>query len=129
MHPVALTEAGLAGALPGLVRRSSVPVRLDPVPPERLPGAIESAAYFVVGEALTNVARYARAQRAHVTITLAGGALTVRVADEGIGGADPAAGSGLRGLADRLAALDGRLDGSSPPGGPTVLTAEIPCAS
>jgi PAS domain S-box-containing protein len=129
VHPVALTEAGLAGALPGLVRRSTVPVRLDPVPPERLPAAVESAAYFVVSEALTNVARYAGADRADVTVTLAGGTLTVRVADAGAGGADPAAGSGLRGLADRLAALDGRLDVSSPPGGPTVLTAEIPCAS
>jgi PAS domain S-box-containing protein len=129
VHPVALTEGGLEAALPGLVRRATVPVQLEAVPPGRLPGAVEAAAYFVVSEALTNVARYSQAKRAGVRVALDEGALIIRVEDDGVGGADPAAGSGLRGLTDRLAALEGRLDVSSPPGGPTVLTAEIPCAS
>jgi signal transduction histidine kinase len=129
IHPAALTEGGLRPALEGLLDRSTVPVDLVAVPAERFPAPVEATAYFVVAEALTNVARYAAAQRARVEVAQAGGHLCVDVRDDGRGGADRAAGSGLRGLADRVAALDGRLEITSPPGGGTVLRAEIPCAS
>jgi signal transduction histidine kinase len=89
--------------------------------------AVEAGAYFVVAEAVTNVARYARASRATVEVAREGDQLVVTVADDGIGGADPAKGSGLRGLADRVAALDGRLEVSSPPGVGTTVRAVIPC--
>ena len=95
---------------------------------ERLPPAVESASYFVVAEALTNVARYASASRAEVTVSRVNGRVEVEIRDDGIGGADPAAGSGLRGLADRVAALDGRLEVTSPRGAGTVVRAVIPCA-
>ncbi|HEY8582802.1 MAG TPA: PAS domain S-box protein [Capillimicrobium sp.] len=129
IHPAVLTEGGLRPALRALVSRSAVPVELEAVPDERCIPAVEITAYFVVAEALTNVARYADASSAAVAITMADGALTVAVRDDGRGGADPARGTGLRGLADRLEALGGRLAVDSPPGGGTVLRAEIPCAS
>jgi signal transduction histidine kinase len=93
----------------------------------RLPGAVESAAYFVVCEALANVARHSGASRAEVGGEYAGGRLVLRIGDDGRGGASPGAGSGLTGLADRVSVLDGRLTLSSPPGGPTLLRVEIPC--
>jgi signal transduction histidine kinase len=103
------------------------PVRIDYDATERLPAPVELVAYFVVSEALTNVAKYARATSAAVRVSASAGVLSVQVADDGAGGADPARGSGLRGLRDRVEALDGRLGMHSPPGGGTVVTAELPC--
>jgi PAS domain S-box-containing protein len=128
VHPVALTEGGLEAALPGLARRASLPVQLEGVPSRRLPSSVEATAYFFVSEALTNVARYAGATRAHVRLAREPGALVVEVIDDGRGGADPSRGSGLRGLDDRLAALEGTLQIHSPAGAGTTLTAVIPCA-
>jgi signal transduction histidine kinase len=104
-------------------------VELGTVPEERLPAGVESTAYFVVAEALTNASRYARATHAEVEVRRVNGSVTVEVRDDGVGGADPAAGSGLRGLADRVSALDGRLDVDSPPGGGTTVRAVLPCGS
>jgi PAS domain S-box-containing protein len=127
IHPAVLIEGGLGPALRGLVRRSAVPARVASVPAERLPPAVESAAYFVFSEGLTNVARHAPAATlVQIDVARRDSRLVVEVRDDGDGGADPA-GGGLRGLADRLAALDGRLDVSSPPGGGTTLRAEVPC--
>ena len=127
IHPAVLTERGLEPALQSLVTRAPVPVTVEAGGSERLPGAVESAAYFVVSEALANVAKYARASQATVTVERANGHLTVEVVDDGVGGADAAEGSGLRGLADRLAALDGTLSLDSPAGRGTRLRARIPC--
>jgi signal transduction histidine kinase len=129
IHPAILTERGLAPALDGLVSRAPVPVTLQAEAEERLPGPVESAAYFVVSEALANVAKYARASHATVRVRRENGRVSVDVTDDGIGGADAARGSGLRGLADRVAALDGTLSLHSPPGDGTRLHAEIPCGS
>jgi len=96
---------------------------------DRLPGAVELAAYFVASEALANVAKYSGATCAAVRLRRAGGDAIVEVADDGVGGADPASGSGLRGLADRVEALDGRLRVLSPPGHGTIVRAELPCGS
>jgi signal transduction histidine kinase len=95
--------------------------------PERLPDHVQHAAYFVVAEALTNVAKHAQATSASVTARVEDGVLVVEVRDDGVGGADPAHGSGLTGMADRVAVADGRMLLSSPSGGPTVLRVEIPC--
>jgi signal transduction histidine kinase len=103
-----------------------VPVGVE-VATDRLPGPVESIAYFVVAEALTNAAKHAGAGEITVRIARRGDLLVVEVADDGVGGADPARGSGLRGLADRVAAIDGRLTVTSPQGGPTVVRAELPC--
>jgi signal transduction histidine kinase len=105
-----------------------MPVEIGALPEERMPGAVEAAAYFVVAESLTNVAKYADADRATVRVTRENGYAVIEIEDDGVGGADPSAGSGLRGLADRLAALDGRLDVYSPPGFGTIIRARIPCA-
>jgi len=128
IHPALLTDRGLGPALDALTSRAPLPVELTSALDDRLPGPVESAAYFVVAEALTNVARYARATHAAVSVAQTNGSLVVEIRDDGIGGADPAAGSGLRGLADRIAALDGRLDVTSPSGSGTVVRAEVPCA-
>jgi signal transduction histidine kinase len=98
------------------------------VPSERLPEAVELATYFVVSEALTNVAKYAEASRASVSVERYNGRVVVAVADDGVGGADPARGTGLRGLADRIAVLEGRLEVESKPGRGTTVKASIPCA-
>ena len=129
IHPAVLSERGLGPALEGLAQRMPVPVEIGETPEERLPAPVEAAAYFVVAEALTNVARYARATYAAVEITRAGDAVVVRVADDGVGGADPASGSGLRGLQDRVAALGGRLGVRSPAGEGTTVEATIPSAA
>ena len=121
-----LTERGLGPALDALAARSPVPVELAAVPEERLAPPVEAAMYYVVAEAITNVAKYAHASGATVSIDRSNGAATVTVADDGVGGADPAGGSGLRGLAARVEALNGRLDVASPRGGGTRITAEIP---
>jgi signal transduction histidine kinase len=127
IHPAVISDRGLGAALAGLAGRAAIPVELEIELGERLPEAAEVTAYFVVAEALTNVARYARASRGTVRAAYANGRLTVEVADDGIGGADPADGSGLRGLADRLAALEGSLEVDSEPGKGAVLRAVIPC--
>jgi signal transduction histidine kinase len=126
IHPAILSDRGLEPALEALAGRSPVPVALESLPEERLPGPIEAAAYFVVAEALTNVAKYAGASQAIVRVSRYNGSACVEVDDDGIGGADPGRGSGLRGLADRIGALDGKLAITSPPGGGTRLRAEIP---
>jgi signal transduction histidine kinase len=126
IHPAVLTERGLEPALHSLVARAPVPVTVEACD-DRLPAPVESAAYFVVSEALANVAKYARASHASVTVARRNGDLTVEVADDGVGGADVARGSGLRGLEDRLAALDGTLSLDSPAGCGTRLRAKIPC--
>ena len=129
LHPVLLTERGLGPALDALLARAVVPVEIAELPEERLDASVEAAAYYVVAEAITNVAKYARASHATVSITKANGHVTVTVRDDGVGGADPAAGSGLRGLAARVEALGGRLDVYSPPEHGTLIKAEIPSAS
>jgi signal transduction histidine kinase len=126
IHPAVLTERGLEPALQALVSRAPVPVSVDAAVDARLPAPVESAAYFVVSEGLANVAKYAQATHASVAVRRQNGHVTVDVADDGVGGADAAHGSGLRGLADRVAALDGTLSLESPAGGGTVLRAKIP---
>jgi signal transduction histidine kinase len=126
IHPAVLSDRGLGPALEALASRIPLPVELAALPDGRLPEPIEAAAYFVVAEAITNVARYADATHAEVEVSRDGDRVVVRVADDGVGGADPSAGSGLRGLADRVAALDGRLEVSSPPGGGTTVRAVLP---
>src|SRR5215203_1934569 len=129
IHPAALSNGGLRPAVAALVSRSSVPVRLGDVPDERFPAAIEATAYFTIAEALTNAARHAEAKRVDVEATLSDGWLRIEVRDDGRGGADPDSGTGLRGLADRVAAIEGRLKVSSTAGAGTSVRAEIPCAS
>ena len=130
IHPVVLTDRGLDAALSALAARSSVPVEVQVDVAVRPPASVEAAAYFVVSEALANVAKHARATKASVTVRHADdGWLTVHVQDDGIGGATIVEGSGLAGLRDRVGALDGELHLLSPVGGPTVLQVEIPCTS
>ncbi|MEU2349775.1 sensor domain-containing protein [Modestobacter sp. NPDC049651] len=125
--PPALADRGLAGALAGLAAGSPVPCRVDVVAPVRCAASVEATAWFVVAEALTNVARHSGATAASVTVRQAGGRLTVEVADDGHGGADETAGSGISGIRRRVAAHDGDLTLTSPPGGPTTLRVELPC--
>ena len=125
IHPSVLSDRGLVAALETLAVRSPVPVELDADLDDRLPMPVETTAYFVVAEALTNVAKYARATYAEVGVHLEDGHLSLDVRDDGVGGADAAAGSGLRGLADRVSALHGALSVCSPPGRGTHLHAEI----
>ncbi|MFG2233193.1 sensor domain-containing protein [Streptomyces sp. NPDC048723] len=128
IHPQVLTDYGLTGALADVAERSAVPVDADlSTGLPRLPESVEAAAYFGVCEALANIGKHSGAARAAVTARHTGAALLIDVTDDGRGGADPAAGSGLTGLADRIAVLDGTLAITSPPGGPTVLSLEIPC--
>ena len=129
IHPAVLTEHGLTPALRTLATRSAVPVELRELPAERLPAAVEAAAYFVVSEALANVAKHARASGAVVSVVAQDGALEMAVEDDGVGGAAPGAGSGLAGLYDRVHALDGELTIESRAGGGTRLHAEIPYAA
>lgn len=128
IHPAILTEAGLGPAIESLAARSTVPADVTAVPDRRLPPAVESTAYFVVSEALANVAKYASATRATVSAACPGDSLRVEVRDDGIGGADPSRGSGLRGLADRVAAIGGTLSVASPVGDGTRLVVELPLA-
>ena len=128
IHPAILSDRGLDAALEALAGRAPLPAEVEEVPPERLPAAVEAAAYFVVAESLTNVVKYAHAEHAAVRVGRDNGYAVVEVRDDGVGGADPSSGTGLRGLADRIAALDGRLEIDSPPGGGTLVRAKIPCA-
>ena len=126
IHPAVLSDRGLAAALEALAGRAPLPVELGDIPEDRLPEPVEAAAYFVVAEALTNVVKYAHASQATVRVERLNGHAIVEVADDGIGGADPDRGSGLRGLADRVSALDGSMRLDSPAGAGTRLRAEIP---
>jgi signal transduction histidine kinase len=128
IHPAVLTDRGLGTALETLASRAPVPVELAELPDDRLPEAVELAAYFVVAEALTNVAKYANATHATVEVARENGRVLVEVADDGVGGADPENGTGLRGLADRIAVLEGRLEIDSERGRGTTVRAQIPCA-
>ena len=128
IHPSVLNH-GLKAALRSLASRSGVPTTVSFEGPERLPEPVELAAYFVACEALANVAKYAQATRATVCVSRRVGVAVIEVADDGIGGADETGGTGLQGLADRVAALDGTLRILSPPGAGTVVTADLPCAS
>ena len=127
IHPVVLTERGLGPALDALLTRAPISVDITELPEGRLPAHVEAAAYYVVAEAITNVGKYAHASSATVSISRSNGAATVSVTDDGVGGADPARGSGLRGLAARVEALNGHLDVDSAPGRGTRIRAEIPC--
>jgi signal transduction histidine kinase len=129
LHPNILSDRGLGPALETLVLRSPFPVVVD-VPEERLAPAVEAAAYYVAAEALANVAKYAQASRAevHVFEDEEEGEIVIKVSDDGIGGADPSRGTGLRGLEDRVESLDGTLAIDSPPDGGTRLRASIPVA-
>ena len=128
INPPLLTERGLPAALDELCRRAALPAHLDVELDRRLPDQIESAAYFVASEALTNAAKHSHGSEVRVRASYAGQTLTVEVADDGIGGATTTGGTGLRGLADRVEALGGRFTVSSPPGRGTTLRAELPCA-
>jgi signal transduction histidine kinase len=128
VHPPVLSDRGLDAALSGLAALSPVPVTVDVDLPVRPPAPVEAIAYFVVAEALTNVAKHARASRAEVTVRRSGDALTLVIYDDGTGGADPA-GQGLSGLAARVAGVDGRLWVNSPAGGPTSVEVVLPCGS
>jgi len=120
-----LTERGLGPALESLASRAPLPVVVD-APEERLPEPVEAAAYFVVSEALANVAKYAQASEAGVRVARSNGRVVVEVRDDGVGGAEAGSGSGLRGLADRISALSGTLTIDSPRGVGTVVRADIP---
>jgi signal transduction histidine kinase len=128
VHPPVLSDRGLDAALSGLAALSPVPVTLSVDLPSRPPAAIEAIAYFVVAEALTNIAKHARAGHARVLVVGAGGQLSVEITDDGTGGADPA-GKGLSGLAARVAGVDGQFRVTSPAGGPTTLEVTLPCGS
>jgi signal transduction histidine kinase len=127
IHPTILTDRGLAVALQTVAARSPVPVRLS-VDPERLPEPIETAAYYLVSEAIANATKHSRASRVTVTVARRNGNVVIEVSDDGVGGAKTLGGSGLRGLVDRVEALDGTLFVSSPAGAGTTIRGEIPCA-
>jgi signal transduction histidine kinase len=127
IHPAILSDRGLGPALEAIIARASLPVELTELPETRLPEPVEAAVYYVVAETITNIAKHAQAESATVSVRLAAGNAHVVIADNGIGGADPAGGSGLRGLADRVEALNGGLRVESPPGGGTRIEAQIPC--
>ena len=135
LHPAVLNDRGLDAALSGLAARAPLPVTLRVDVPRPASPSVEAVAYFIVSEALTNVAKHAQAAQAEVTVARDGDVLRISVTDDGSGGAAPAAsdgaaaGTGLRGLAQRAAAVDGTLTIDSPPGGPTVIAAELPCES
>ncbi|MCM3265423.1 sensor histidine kinase [Streptomyces thermoviolaceus] len=127
--PPVLDDRGLEGALSALAANCAVPCRIDVDVPQRCAASVEATAYFVVAEALTNIAKHSGASLATVTVRSAGGRLRLRVQDDGRGGADENGGSGLTGMRRRVAAHDGTLSLTSPPGGPTTLQVELPCGS
>jgi signal transduction histidine kinase len=129
VHPAVLTDRGLDAALSSLAARSPVPVRLDVNLRERPPASVEATAYFIVAESLTNAARYANATAIDVRVRRLDGKLQVEVADNGVGGAQQRPDGGLAGLVDRASSVEGSLRVSSPAGGPTIVAAELPCAS
>ena len=127
IHPAVLADCGLGPAVEALAHRAPLPVEVGKVPTERFPDEVELAAYFVVSEALTNVAKYASARRARVVVTKLDDRLEIEVSDDGVGGATIDLGTGLRGLADRVTAIDGRLLIDSKPGHGTTVRASLPC--
>jgi signal transduction histidine kinase len=129
IHPPVLADRGLVEAVRALAQAISLPVQVDADVPARLPAPVESAAYFAVAEGITNAIKHSGAATMVVALRHEREVLTMIVSDDGAGGADPARGSGLRGIERRLAAFDGRLDVKSPPGGPTTLAMVLPCAS
>jgi signal transduction histidine kinase len=129
IHPPVLADRGLVGAVQALVLATPLAVQLLAELPGRLPAPVESAAYFAVAETLTNVIKHSGAQHASIEFRLTGQVLRLKITDDGVGGADPSAGTGLRGIERRLSAFDGSLLVSSPPGGPTTIEMELPCAS
>jgi signal transduction histidine kinase len=128
LHPVVLADRGLDAALSGVAARLPIPVRLTVDLPRRPSPTIEAVAYFVVSESLTNITKHAQASQAEVVVQRAGDRLHIIVSDDGAGGADPARGTGLAGLAKRAASVDGTFEIASPPGGPTLITVDLPCA-
>ena len=126
IHPAILIHEGLAAAAETLAALAPLPVTVR-IEPGRHPEAVEATAYFVIAEALANIARHAHASRAQVTARRGGGQLVVEIGDDGTGGAPASGGTGLTGLADRVAALGGQLTVTSPPGGGTTIRAELPC--
>ena len=126
LHPALLSNKGLRAAVDALAARASVPLEIDDIPDERLPESIEAGAYYLIAEALTNVTKYASASIVRVRVVAGDEWVVVEVSDDGIGGADPAGGTGLRGLGDRIEALGGSLEVVSPAGAGTSLRAEIP---
>jgi signal transduction histidine kinase len=129
VHPAVLTDRGLDAALSALAARSPVPVRLEVDVPERPPASVEATAYFIVAEALTNAARYAQPSAVEARVRRIGDVLHIEISDNGVGGAQVRPGGGLFGLADRASSVEGSLRVTSPVGGPTVISAELPCAS
>ena len=127
IHPTVLTEQGLGAAVTALARRLAVPVEVSGITAGRLPAPVDTTAYFLICEVLQNTVKHAQAGRAKISVAQAGGLVQVEVSDDGIGGADPAAGTGLRGLADRVEAVGGRLSVESPPSGGTTVRAALPC--
>jgi signal transduction histidine kinase len=128
IHPPVLADRGLVGAVQALGLAASIPVTVRAELVGRLPAPVESAAYFAIAEALTNVIKHASASAVAIALRYDGTDLRAEVSDDGVGGADPARGTGLRGIARRLAAFDGTLVTESPPGGPTTLVMVLPCA-
>jgi signal transduction histidine kinase len=128
LHPAVLEDRGLDAALSGVAARMAIPVRLTVDMPRRPSPVIEAVAYFVVSESLTNITKHAQASQAEVVVQRAGDRLHIIVSDDGAGGADPARGTGLAGLAKRAASVDGTFEIASPPGGPTLITVDLPCA-
>ncbi len=126
LHPAVLTERGLRAAVEVLAGRMPIPVEIAGIPDERLPEPVEAAAYYLIAEALTNVTKYARASAVRIRLAASDGTVVVEVSDDSVGGADQASGTGLRGLADRVEALDGSLEVESPIGAGTSLRAELP---
>ena len=129
IHPGLLTERGLGPALQELAYQAPLPVEVAVTLERRLPEHVEAAAYYVVAEGLANVVKYASASAVSISVARANGSAVVDVVDDGVGGADPSRGSGLRGLADRVEALGGALAVESPAGEGTLLHVEIPCGS
>jgi signal transduction histidine kinase len=127
LHPAVLEDRGLDAALSGIAARMPIPVRLDVDLPRRPAPVIEAVAYFVVSEGLANIVKHSEATEAAVFVQRAGNRLHVIVTDDGVGGADPTRGTGLTGLARRAASVDGTFEIDSPPGGPTLLTVDLPC--
>jgi signal transduction histidine kinase len=128
IHPSVLSDRGLDAALSGLAERATIPVEIRGTVADRLPPAVETAAYYVVAETLTNVGRHSGASQAYVDVQRANGELVLAIGDDGNGGARRRPGSGLEGLAQRVEALDGTLEVESPTGGPTTIVARLPCA-
>ncbi len=127
LHPAVLEDRGLDAALSGIAARLPIPVRLTVDVPRRPSPTIEAVAYFVVSEGLTNITKHAQASQAEVFVQRANDRLHIIISDDGVGGADPARGTGLAGLAKRAASVDGTFEVASPPGGPTLLTVDLPC--